>query len=1167
MKTSPAILIVPLFIGLVGVAWPMTFAAEQPAATVRALASAHAHNDYLHERPLADALACGFCNVEADVFPVDGELLVGHERHQLRVDRSLRNLYLEPLRERLAAQGTVLPGCDRFLLLVDIKADADEAYRLLAQELEPLRPFLRPAAAARGPLEVVVSGSRPIDLIAADPDRLVGIDGRLEDLDRADRSASLVPLVSDAWGKRFSWSGVGEMPDVERRELVQLVERAHARGQRLRFWATPDVPSCWRELDAAGVDLIATDNLSALACFLTDVSAAVNPRVGRPDTTPVGRRPDGTQMTPVNQLVDPAGEQIELPGLRPQVVAISPDGRLIATSGKTNEVVLIDPATNRILARVKPPAEALTVPPTEPSDRNLDPDTNAIESYTGLVFSPDGRWLAMSNVHGSIKMFAVADKTVTPSHTLPLPPANAPERAAEIPAGLAFSAAGDRLYVCGNLSNHLLELDPTTGNVLRTFPVGVAPFDVVLAEGQAFVSNLGGRRPAPGDLTGPAGKGTLVRVDPVRHTAVEGSVSVIDLTTGAVRERLVGRHASALARSPDGRHVVCANSGDDSLTVFIAATGEILETISAKRTPAELYSAMPNGLAFDPAGERLYVTNGAQNAVAVLDWDPDDRGETGVIGLIPVGWFPGGVAFDAARHRLVVANIKGLPDQPRPQGDALGFNSHQYHGSLSLVPLPDAELLEEYSAGVDRGIRADAVAAAALPPRPGIAARAIPERIGEPSLIEHVVYVIKENRTFDQVLGDLPNCRADKDLCIFGESITPNQHALARQFVLLDNTYCCGILSADGHNWSTAAVANDYLEKSFAGFPRSYPDGMEDADNDALAWSPAGFIWDSCLRRGRTLRNYGEFMMPRVRWRDPARQGHPGFAGCYAAWKAGPDQHEVIIASEPAVESLRPHSPPDTVGWDMSVPDQFRADVIIRELAEFENRGEYPNLVIICLPQDHTSGTAPGCPTPAACMADNDLALGRIVEALSHSRFWPKMAIFAIEDDPQAGWDHVSGYRTTAYVASPYARRGVTVSTRYNSTSILRTIGQILGLPPMNLFDASATPMFDCFSDTPDLTPFEAVPVSVPLDEMNPDPAALMDPLLKAQALASGAMNFAQIDRAPEDLLNRVLWHAMRGSGEPYPDWAAGGADEDDEHEPAAVQPAGGEPAGSPAAR
>ena len=210
-------------------------------------------------------------------------------------------------------------------------------------------------------------------------------------------------------------------------------------------------------------------------------------------------------------------------------------------------------------------------------------------------------------------------------------------------------------------------------------------------------------------------------------------------------------------------------------------------------------------------------------------------------------------------------------------------------------------------------------------------------------------------------------------------------------------------------------------------------------------------------------------MMPAVRWKDASRKGGPDFLACYAAWKAaaepGVDTGDVLFACEPAIESVRPFSPRDTVGWDMRVPDQFRADVVLRELGDYEKQGRYPNLVIICLPNDHTSGTSRGSPTPAACMADNDLAFGRIVEALSRSRFWPKMAVFAIEDDPQAGWDHVSGYRTTCYVAGPFVKRGVTVSTQYNTTSILRTIGQILGLPPMNQFDASATPMFDCFTD------------------------------------------------------------------------------------------------------
>ena len=895
-----------------------------------------------------------------------------------------------------------------------------------------------------------------------------------------------------------------------------------------------------------------TASLHLLAALLALISASGRAADEGPDITATVGRSDGDMaVLPVNQIVTPVGLQVELPGLRPQVLALSPDGRILATSGKTNEIILLDPASGEILGRVRPPADDAVRPAgDDDSDRNLKPDGQAIQSYTGLVFAPDGRLLFMSNVHGSVKVFAVRDATVVPSYSIQLPPANAPERARDIPSGLAVSADGSRLYVCGNLSNRLFEIDAATGDVLRTFDVGVAPYDVILVGDRAFVSNWGGRRPGPNDLTGPAGKGTRVRVDPVRHIASEGTVSIVDLGTDAVREVLVGLHASALAVAPDGRHVVCANSAGDTLSILDAITGDAMDTIWTKRTPAELYGAMPNALAFSPAGERLYVCNGAQNAVAVMDWEPNERGGTKLLGLIPVGWHPGAVVVDPARQRLAVANIKGLPVKPKPRGGSEGFNSHHYHGSVSILPIPGDDDLPPLSERVARNMRSAAIREALAPPRPGQPPRVIPERIGEPSMIEHVVYVIKENRTYDQVLGDVPQGNGRPELCIFGEGITPNQHALAREFVLLDNAYCCGILSADGHNWSTSAVATNYLERSFAGFPRSYPDGMEDADADAIAWSPAGFLWDSAIKHGKTIRNYGEFMMPRVRWRDPARNGRPDFAACLAAWRAGPDAGDVIFASEPAVESLRPFSPTDCVGWDMSVPDQFRADFILRELADYERKGHYPNLVIICLPQDHTSGTDPRCPTPAACVADNDLALGRIVEALSKSRFWPKMAIFAIEDDPQDGWDHVSGYRTTVYVAGPHVKRGATVSTRYNTTSILRTIGQILGMPPLNQFDASATPMADCFTDVTDLTPFEARPAGVPIDRMNPDPKAILDPVLKAGALASAVMNFREVDKAPEDALNRVLWHAMKGSAAPYPAWASGGGDdEDDENE------------------
>ncbi len=870
-------------------------------------------------------------------------------------------------------------------------------------------------------------------------------------------------------------------------------------------------------------------------------SAATDERVGRSGANRI--------ILPVNQVLSPLGRQIDLPGLRPQVLALSPDGRVLLVSGKTSELLVLDPATGAIRQRVALPGENVNEPQPEVVSPNiLKPDKEGQVSYTGLIFSPDGRRVLLSNVNGSIKVFTVtADGVVAPSHSISLPHADAPRRKQEIPAGLAFSGDGLKLYVCGNLSNRLLELDASTGSVLRRFDVGVAPYDVALVRDKAYVSNWGGRRPGAGDLTGPAGRGTVVRVDPTRHIASEGSVSVIDLKTGNVlTELLTGLHACALGVSPDRRHVVCANAGSDSLSVIDTRVDKVVETILAKAKPSDLFGASPNALAFDPNGKTLYVANGTQNAIAVVGFDPGDR-ESKLNGLIPVGWFPGALVLDSARSTLLVANIKGHPAVPKQDKEGkIGFNSHHYSGSVSFVPIPKKRHLPKLSETVMRNLRREAIIASKLPPRKGQPARPVPERIGEPSVFKHVVYVIKENRTYDQVFGDMKSGNGDPSLCIFGEAITPNQHKLVREFVLLDNTYCSGILSADGHQWSTTAFSTDYMEKSFAGFPRSYPDGMGEDEDDALAYSPAGFVWDNALKHGRTLRNYGEFAAPAVRWRDPKRKGSPKFMDCYRQWKG--ESHDVIFASHPMVPSLKPHLPTDYVGWAMEVPDQYRADVFIRELKAYEARGTLPNLILICLPNDHTSGTSQGSPTPASCVADNDLAFGRIVDAISHSKFWPETAIFGIEDDPQAGWDHVSGYRTTAYCVSPYTKRGAVVSTQYNTTSLIRTIEQILGLPPMNQFDASATPMSDCFTDRPDFTPFSVVPNNVPLDQLNPEPQAINDPLLRKNAEVSAKLNFREVDKAPEDVLNRILWFAMKGSAEPYPEWAiTKSADEDQE--------------------
>jgi YVTN family beta-propeller protein len=854
------------------------------------------------------------------------------------------------------------------------------------------------------------------------------------------------------------------------------------------------------------------------------------------------------EISAVNQLLSPAGMQVELPGMRPEALALSPDARLLVTSGQTHELVVLESQTGRIIQRVLLPPDTNTNAPTKPvSEAVLNPDLKAQISFTGLVFSPDGSRIYFANVDGDLKVFGVQpDQKIVPLFSIPLPPANALRRTAEIPSGIAISRDGRRLYVALNLSNRLAELDAATGRVLRLWDVGVAPYDAVIAGKKAFVSNWGGRRPATNDVTGPAGRGTLVRVDPVHYIASEGSVSVINLDSPPTKQPpvstiLTGLHASALAVTPNGRYLIVANAGSDTLSVIDTRSEKIVETIWARQNPSDLFGAQPNALAFDQFGKTLFVCNGTQNAVAVVQFRP---GSSKLLGLIPAGWFPGAVVYDSKHKSVCVANLKGLNSGRVRKSDGVKeFNSMQWQGSLSLIPVPSATQLASFTRAALANMRYPLLARAKLPPRPDQPARPVPERVGEPSVFKHIIYIIKENRTYDQILGDVKEGNGDAALCTFGQRITPNQHKLVREFVLLDNTYCSGSRSSDGHQWTDSAMATDYMEKSFVGFPRSYPAGGDITSEDALAYSPAGFIWDNAIAHGKTLRDYGEFSQDHLRWKDSTRKGRPSFLDVYRQFIGGTDT--IAIWSEPSIGSLRPYLATNTVGWDLAVPDVFRAEQFIKEVRQSEATGGFPNLSIIWLPNDHTAGTSPGAPTPAAQIADNDLAFGRIVEAVSHSRFWKETCIFAIEDDPQSGWDHVSGYRTTAYIASPYTKRGQVIHTQYNTTSLLRTTELILGLPPMNQMDATATPMNDCFTTAPDFTPFDAVPNNVPLDQMNPPPKRLSDPLLRKDARVSARLPLDKPDQCPDDVLNRILWRAMAGTGKPYPEWATKVIDDD----------------------
>jgi YVTN family beta-propeller protein len=872
----------------------------------------------------------------------------------------------------------------------------------------------------------------------------------------------------------------------------------------------------------------------------------------------------GGVYVPTGQILTPAGRQIALPRMRPQGLALSPNGKLLAVAGNNETLLLIQPKTGLTLQTI--PLSVITTEVRTNKSTNVVAETvekisnvktngtklvnvtnRADLSFTGLAFSPDSSRIYLSNSKGNVWAFTLIEEQVFgPPQVFPLPETDSPKQRREIPSGLIVSPDGSRLYVTGNLGNSLHELDSSSGHLLHSWDTGVAPYDVVLAANKAYVSNLGGRRPGEKDRTALAGLGMRVRVDPSTDIANDGSVTVIDLASDRVSsEILVGLHPSALAVSPNQKYVVVANTASDTLSVIDTRQDIVVEKISARQSPADLFGAQPAAIAFDPSGKRLYVCNGTQNAVAVIQFEPATR-TSKMLGLIPVGWFPGALQFDPATKTIFVANIKGIgAAKTFKPGEKIKLTSRDYFGTISCVRQPSDRQLAGMTRLALENIRYPSVAEAMLPARANQPARPVPERRGEPSVFKHVIYVIKENRSYDQVLGDMPEGNGDTNLCTFGEKYTPNQHKIAREFALLDNTFCSGICSADGHQWTDSALANEYVERQLtAGSPRSYA-GSKSADAaDSLAWASSGFIWDNVLTHGKTLRNYGEWMLSSSGWSDPKKKDKIMWSDFWGSFNTNADA--VRLRSRAMIRTLRNHSDTNSVGWDLKVPDVMRAAEFIRELRQFETNGGFPDLVILYLPNDHTGGEHSDYPTPGSQIADNDLALGRVLEALTHSRFWSDTCLLAIEDDPQAGWDHVSGYRTTCYVASPYTRRKRTISTQYNQISLVRTIELILGLPPMNQLDASATPMFDCFTDVPDLTPFTSAPNQFPLDKITPDPKKVTDRRRRQDVISSNRLTLDQPDRCPEDLLNRILWRAMKGTDTPYPEWAVKRVGDDD---------------------
>jgi len=680
-----------------------------------------------------------------------------------------------------------------------------------------------------------------------------------------------------------------------------------------------------------------------------------------------------------------------------------------------------------------------------------------------------------------------------------------------VPAGIAFSADGKTAYVAMSRNNTLAVLDTASREVRREVPVGIAPFGVAVSGGRVYVTNRGGRRPASSDTTAPS-SGSMVATDSVTGASVSGTVTVIDASDFSAREIPVGLAPSGVALSPDGKLLAVANGHSDSVSVVET---DSLRTSEVKigTWPEGTLGSQPIAAAFAPDGGTIYIACGGNNAIAVIRKTGE---QWSVVGAFPTAWFPSGIAVDDG-GALRVITIKGVANTSVGDGT---FNSRQYEGSLVRIPAPaDAQL----AAGL-REVRA--ANSPRFDPAGGVANLS---SLG----IRHVFFIIKENRTYDQVLGDIGKGNSDARLCVYGRDVTPNHHALAERYVLLDNFHTGGAISFDGHQWLMQAFVSDYVERAFASSPRGYAWNM----SDALTVSPAGFFWQSA-KRPLDVRVYGEFGLP-ARW-DSATQSTvdmnesdlKSWSEYWKLYKEGKWQSAVgEYSGVPALAKILSSRYPFN---STNIPDQIRADEFLREFAERENSGVLPNLSVLTLNEDHTNGTRPGSPTPRAMVADNDLALGRIVEAISKSRFWPESLILAVEDDAQDGFDHVDGYRTVALAIGPHIRRGVVDSNFYTHTGMVRTIQDIFEIPPRTRFASAARAMTSIFTPDADTTPYQCLPARIALDEMNPPLASLQGKRLWA-ARQSLAMNWSHPDDVPSDVLNRILWWDAKGYAAPYP--------------------------------
>ena len=828
--------------------------------------------------------------------------------------------------------------------------------------------------------------------------------------------------------------------------------------------------------------------------------------------TLVGQQDANRYVVPTSQIIDPAGTTVTFPG-RPMDIALNPDETILAVKN-LRDLVFLNAKDHSIIQTL--------------------PLSKGGHTFTGLWWSDNGQKIWTTDTRGYLRSaklqaggaFAWADEILLPSKILPggnfsweneiLERTSSAAVRQEYPGGFAIAEQDGLIYITLNRNNAVGIINMKTNRFIGHIPVGIAPYTVILKGDKAYVSNWGGRLPQKGDKTA-LSAGTAVVVDKKTGIASSGTVSVVDVKSRKlIKEISVHLHPSAMVLHPDGSTLYVANSNSDLISVINTNTDKVIKEINPKPVADLPFGSAPNALAVSPDGKSLYVANGGNNLLAVIDLATDQ-----VKGLIPTGWYPGAVVIDKTGSKLFVANVKGVGGRQLNPG-AKGYKSNDHLGSVSFIPVPDEKQLEDHTVNAASNMRLPTITENMKLKKVKERTVPVPTRPGEKSVFKHVLYIIKENKTYDQVFGGLKQGNGDSSLCQFGRNVTPNHHALAENFVLLDNTYCNGVLSADGHQWTDEGYVTDYIEKSFGGFIRSYPY----RGDDPLAFASSGFIWDQVIKKGLSFRNYGEFVD------EGAEPAGVTWTQMYEQYIN--NKNDLKINAKSRLHTLQPYNCPTFAGFTGRVPDVHRAREFIKELDEYEKKGTLPNFMLMLLPNDHTTGVNEGYPTPSAAVADNDLALGQIVEAVSKSKFWKETAIFVIQDDPQSGLDHVDGKRTVALCISPYTKRGEVISTHYNQNSVLRTIELILGLPPMSQFDLLATPMVDCFTDKPNFAPYTALPNNIPLNQMNPKISSLKGKQ-KYWAEKSMAMPLEQMDMAEDEELNKIIWFSVRGYDSPYP--------------------------------